>query len=193
MQGRTRFIGLLVVLIVIALIPLLLAHYVFNHTEQWHIKRRNHGEFVQATRADSLQVMLVSNTAATPRSIYLKHYAGRWLLVYDTQGLCCDGPCQRVMSQLHQVRIAEHNGIERSVVALLQPAHCSKPKLAPPDKLWLLNNKQLAAWQQKLASQQAQVLIIDPNGWVALKYPGNTTPKPVYEDLRVLLHTSQIG
>jgi hypothetical protein len=187
MQGRTKVIGLLAILIIIALIPLLSARYVFNHTSELHIKRRNHGAFVHATRVDSLHVLQAA------QSIPLNQYAGRWLLVYDTQGQCCTSQCERGMRQLHQVRIAEHNGIERSVVALLQPAHCARPALAKSDKLWLLNDKQLSAWQQKLPSKQAQVLIIDPNSWVALKYPGDTGPKPVYEDLRVLLHTSQIG
>jgi hypothetical protein len=199
MQGRKKTIGLLIILVVIAVAPLLAARYVFNHTKELHIKKRNHGEFVHATRVADLQVtqtpassdLIGGSTHA--KSINLSTYAGRWLLVYDTQGQCCQTKCQRGMRGLYQVRIAEHNGIERSVVGLLQPEHCPRPSLAKSNKLWQLTDKQLTAWQQKLPGKQPQILIIDPNGWVALKYDADVGPKPVYEDLRILLHTSQIG
>jgi len=212
-QGRLKIIGLLVLLVVIAIIPLVAARYVFNHTSKLHIRKRNHGAFVRHTSVADLQVTTPSSptsggtssspasggTSSSPTSRGLsagssvKNFSGRWILLYNTQGGCCDNQCQKAMLQLHQVRIASHNGIERSLLVLLQSERCSIPQLQKSDHIWQLNPAQEKTWQKKLPGNKSQVFIIDPNGWVVLKYPANVNPKSVYEDFRVLLHTSQIG
>jgi hypothetical protein len=198
MQGRTKLIVVFFLLIASAIIPLFLAHYVINHTSKLHLQKRNHGEFVQSTSIADLQVMapMPSSLSMQPGEMHvagLKEWSGRWLLIYDSQNTCCEKQCQLEMHQLHQVRVASHNGIERSLAILLLPAHCATPELELSDKVWRLNSAQIAAWKERIPSQKPQVLIVDPNGWVVLKYPGNVVPKWVYEDMRILLHTSQIG
>ena len=195
MQGRLKVIGLLVILVVIAIIPLVAARYVFNHTSKLHIRKRNHGTFVRHTSVADLRVTMPSSPTSSGLSggSSVKNFSGRWILMYNTQGGCCDQQCQKAIHQLHQVRIASHNGIERSLLVLLQPERCSIPQLQKSDHIWQLNPAQEKAWQKKLPGNEPQVFIIDPNGWVVLKYPANVNPKSVYEDFRVLLHTSQIG
>jgi hypothetical protein len=189
MQGRTKVIGVLGALILITLVPFLAARYVLNHEKAGQFKKRNHGEFVQMVHLKDLQVLEGNVSHELP----VRKWAGRWLLLYDTHGYCCDSQCQRGVENLHRIRIASHNGIERSVVALLLPDHCPAPSLAKSDHLWRLTPQNQRVWQGTLADKEPQVFIVDPNGWVVLKYPGDVTPRWIYEDFRVLLHTSQIG
>lgn len=188
MQGRKKLVGIMVLLVLVALVPLLLAHYVFNHMGELHIKKINHGTFVKNTSVSDFHVITKAKGDKP-----LSHWSGRWLLVYDSQGRCCNKQCRLEMHQLHQVRVASHNGIERSVVALLLPKHCPTPSLERSDKIWRLNSAQLSVWKKRLPSKKPQVLIIDPNAWVVMKYPDNARPKSVYEDMRILLHVSQVG
>ncbi len=196
MKGRTQLIVILFLLVAVAVVPLWLAHYVFNHTSKLHFQKKNHGEFVHSTSVSDLQVMTLSGASieSEERGVAsFKDWSGRWLLLYDSQGACCDKRCQFEMHQLHQVRVASHNGIERSSVVLLLPNQCATPRLERSDKIARLDSEQVSAWKKRIVSKKPQVLIVDPNGWVVLKYSSNVIPKWVYEDMRILLHTSQIG
>jgi hypothetical protein len=183
MQKQYKVVGVFSLLLLIALVPLLLGHYVFNHADRLHIKKRNHGQLIQAVSVADLHV---GSTA-------ISHWSGRWLLVYNSNGKCCNKSCRLEMHQLHQVRIALHNGIERTRVALLLPERCAVPSLESSDLVWKQSKAQASAWKKRIKGASPQVLVIDPNSLAMLKYSAKEKPQSIYEDMRILLHTSQIG
>lgn len=188
MQSRLKLIGILVVLVLIALVPLVLARYVFNHSASLHIRKRNHGQLIKPVSVAQINVYSKQSHQQA-----ISNWSGHWLLVYSSVNHCCDKSCLQVMHRLHQVRIALHNGIERTRVVLLLPKRCPLPKLEKSNHVWRLSHQQALIWQQKLPGRKPAVLIIDPNSLAMLAYKAQIKSRSVYEDMRILLHTSQIG
>ena len=187
MNSRLKAWGLLVILVSITLVPLFLARYVFHHTTTLNLNKKNHGEIMAPKSVEGVRVLQGSKLKP------LSAQVGKWSIVYDSAGSCCDKACLTQVYGLHQLRIALHNGIERTRVALLMPKRCRVPRLDSSVAVWRFSAAEQKKWQQQAGAGDEQILILDPNLMTVMKYPKNSKPNPVYEDMRVLLHTSQIG
>lgn len=187
MRSRLKAWGVLGLLVLITVVPLLMARYVFQHPGAIHFNKKNNGKILQPHSLAKIHVY--TNGKLNP----LSAQSGKWSIVYDSAAACCVQDCQSQLHRLHQLRIAIHNGIERTRVVLLQPKQCAMPMLDSSVVVWSLPQSEKTFWQSGVEKNEAQVLILDPNLITVMQYPKNSAPNPIYEDMRVLLHTSQIG
>ena len=108
---------------------------------------------------------------------------GKWWLWYVATD--CDETCVKTMHDLKSVHILLNRESTRVARAMLTTGgEAGLLQGDEQDKVRLLS---------KPAALEAGVYIVDPLGNLVLRYPVDTVPKPVLEDLKKLLKLSQIG
>jgi hypothetical protein len=135
----------------------------------------NHGDFVDPPMsAESLQWPAASQAFATD---------GKWWLWVVTPR--CDATCTKTMHELRALHILLNKESPRVARGLLtDDGEAGLLTGAETEKVLLL---------RRPAGIDPAVYIVDPIGNLVLRYPVDTPPKPVLEDLRRLLKLSQIG
>ncbi len=133
----------------------------------------NHGEFVKPARTiDSLA------TEGEPFDTREK-----WWLWYVAPS--CDATCAKTMHDLKSVHVLLNRDSTRVARAMFTTnAEPGQLIGSEQDKVELLSAP---------AELEPGVYIVDPIGNLVLRYPIDTPPKPVLEDLKKLLRLSQIG
>lgn len=188
-KGRRGWL-ILVCLIVVFLVPILLARWSYRHAASLNLQSKHHGNLMQPYDMRAIHV------EADHKQHTVADWSGRWLMLYATNS-CCDKNCLQAMHDLHQLRLAMHNGWERTQEVLLQPALCKRPeKLAEKTVVWEQTPQQYLSLRKNVPVAQrhaSRIYILDPRGRMMMNYPAATAPRPIYEDLYVLLHASQIG
>jgi len=113
-------------------------------------------------------------------------FHGKWTLLYHAQAsegqLACAADCQSLMDTLRRVRLATSKSMRHVQRVLVQPTGTAAP-VGVDDGLQVV---QADSWPLDSGS----VYVVDPQGYVALRYRPGFEPKGLLKDLQRLLRLS---
>ncbi|ANJ67896.1 hypothetical protein A9404_11370 [Halothiobacillus diazotrophicus] len=184
-----RKIPIVASLLVIFGLPLLMAWFVFNYYGDTFRGGLEHGELITPVR--QLDPPPMHNLQGGMVSADL--FRGKWTLLYrapdggnanaDGAISACNADCLALMDTLRRVRIAQDRSMREVQRVLVLPASAAQvPGIADQfDKG--LNVVTATDWPLQAGS----VYLIDPQGFVALRYPPGFEPTGLLKDLKRLL------
>lgn len=187
MKPRTKSFTILSILLVIFIVPIVVATWLYNNHIILGGKTTNHGMLIEPP--------LKTKTLG----IQPQH---KWTLVYLTHTKC-QKSCQKSLYYLRQIQKASgknQNRIQRVLLSYslnakqLAQLNTRFPKTqkisTQPSKL-----TQLFAHNDTLnfAKQAGTQFIVDPDGYLMMAYQPKAQPMDIYKDLQHLLKISQVG
>ncbi len=186
----------IVLVALISLLPFSIAWYYARHPELI-TKTSNYGEFISpAIRIDpnGFKVTLPSGSQERPE------IKGRWVLLQATSGPCLEG-CLANLHKTHQVWLMLNKEMPRVKRLLVSTSAKGLPASAiqePWDDSILLataDKELLKTLGEALGGglAEGQIVLIDPEGNLVLKYASDFDPYRMVKDLKHLLNASQIG
>ena len=119
-KSRYKLWGVLGLLLLACLIPIVLANWIYRHSRDLNLSFKHHGAFLTPV------VVQTMSGRVNGRLQQLAHWQNKWLVIYDSSQ-CCQQVCQNTLHQLQQMRIALHNGWERTQLLAMLPAACPVP------------------------------------------------------------------
>lgn len=176
-------------LLVIFGLPLLMAWFIFHYYAESFQGGLEHGEII--TPARTLNPPLMHNLQGDVVPADLFH--GKWTLVYRAPDQAsaagneavnpCDKDCLALMDTLRRVRIAQDRSMREVQRVLSLPASAAQvPGIADQfDKG--LHVVTATDWPLQAGS----VYLIDPQGFLAVRYPPGFDPTGLLKDLKRLL------
>lgn len=180
---------IVVSLLVIFGLPLLMAWFVFHYYAGTFHGGLEHGELITPT--SKLDPPLMHNLQGDVVSADL--FRGKWTLVYrvpDQEGATGDGvtnPCGKdclaLMDTLRRVRIAQDRSMREVRRVLVLPESAARVSGIADQFDKGLNVVTAADWPLQAGS----VYVIDPQGFLVLRYPPGFDPTGLLKDLKRLL------
>ena len=164
-------------------IPIFGAWWLFNHHTSVHLKTINHGTLIQPP--------LLINTLTG--KVDTKNWQDHWVLVYVNPQATCPKTCQQALYFMRQVRAATGKNQDRLLRAYLQVGAGAPldPAFAGTQVLHVTATQltQFLSQQEfsKEVLEQGQLFIVDPQGWVMMRYPIDFKAKDLLDDLNRLL------
>lgn len=198
-QLRSTRRTLLIVLALFAL-PVAIATYLYTGT--WRpAKTGNYGQLVQPPR-ELPDMPLTSTNGTAMRFADLK---GRWSLVYASPGKC-EATCLKrlyYMRQIHTAFAKELDRIQEVLITLdaspdagLAEKIKEYPRVkvisGPQASLAILADK-LRGTADKNEDLTGRIYIVDPQGFVMMRYPAEPDPAGIRRDIEKLLKYSWVG
>lgn len=188
---KSRTIKMVSALAVIFVVPVVIAWYLYFHTNHEFLKQSNKGQLIlkpfQVSQLDiqNYQHKKVSND---------EH---KWTIMYWTENDCTDS-CKKTIDKLLRVRMVMGKDMLRTQAWLATSKPVAQDLLPKLEDVNGFNTKPLilvkdAAAKQHIFAHQQHILLIDPNGNVMMRYQQDTPPKAIHSDLKRLLKVSKIG
>lgn len=197
MTRNQKNIGAFFLVVLFFVAPIVGAWWFFKHANHTHLKTVNHGILLQPPLAlDTLAL----TTEKAP--FHILSWKNQWVLVYINPKATCDTACQHVLYYMRQVRLASGKNQDRLTRAYVsvnqQPAAKTLSLLKQNFSGTIALNTSTIALQQFLSHQDfsrdviqdGQLFVIDPNGWVMMRYPVNFSAKDLLDDLTRLLQVN---
>lgn len=184
-----RKIPIVASLLVIFGLPLLMAWFVFNYYGDTFRGGLEHGELITPVRKiDPPPMHNLQGGTVSPDL-----FQGKWTLLYrapeqgnanaDGAISACNADCLALMDTLRRVRIAQDRSMREVQRVLVLPASAAQvPGIADQFDTGL---HVVTATDWPL--QAGSVYLIDPQGFVALRYPPGFEPTGLLKDLKRLL------
>src|SRR3989338_6115927 len=182
-------------ILILFFVPLVLAWYAFSHRVDLVSKTVNKGVLMKPMlRIQELPLTSYNlNYSFNPGN-----WQNHWVLLYF-KGNNCDQSCFRVLYEIGQIRKAlgkDQTKILTAYVAV-RPNNVSNPSMAilrQLPRIYLLKTEDLdlATFLQNLwltgqILQSGQLFLVDPQGYVMMRYPSDVNPEDVFHDLQRLL------
>jgi len=146
-----------------------------------------------------IEPRLVPNTALRQEdgaAFSFEQLRGRWVFVV-IDGAACDPGCQEKLWQIRQVRQAQGKELARieRVWLIDDQAPINPEVLATFTGTWVARVPQGAVTATFPAERSSRdhVYLVDPRGYVMMRYPQSAEPKRIIKDLSRLLKYSRIG
>ncbi len=199
-QSKTKSRFTMLFIFGIALVPVVLASYMYLNQVLVPSGRTNHGTLMLPPLA--FGQLGLRDTNGQP--VNTSTLEGKWALLILSEGRCL-AACKANLYKARQVNIALHkesHRVERYYVSVGAEGGSGLTKADrleyPQLKLVSADRNQLKTeLGQKLdantALEESYLLIADPNGNVMMYYTPEQTGKELLEDLKRLLKVSQIG
>ena len=189
-------------LIVLALFALPVAIATYLYTGSWRpAKTGNYGELVQPPR----EVPDMPLTSADNKNIRFADLKGRWSLVYASPGKC-EATCLKRLYYIRQIHTAFAKELDRVQEVLITldsaPDAGLAEKLKEYPRVKVINGPQasLVMLAEKLRGTTGnneeltgRIYIIDPQGFVMMRYPAEPDPAGIRRDVEKLLKYSWVG
>lgn len=198
-QLRSTRRTLLIVLALFAL-PVAIASYLYK--ESWRpTKTGNYGELVQPPR----EVPNMALAGADGKALRFAELKGRWSLVYASPGKCEDTCLKRLyyIRQIHTAFAKELDRMQEVLVTLdSTPDTGLAEKLKEYPRVKVISGPQasLSTLAEKLRGTagkneelNGRIFIIDPQGFVMMRYPAEPDPAGIRRDIEKLLKYSWVG
>lgn len=172
---------LLVGLFAIAIVPLLVAFWLYESSRSsapW--ATTNHGELL--VPIEPVSKLHLQATDAGESMVD----SGHWWLVVVANGTCA-ADCQAAVHQLRQLHILlgrDASRVKRGLVALGSVAPEVPLASTYPELVW---------FSGEANALRSGIYIVDPLGNLVLRYGYGDAGKPVLDDLKQLLKVSHIG
>lgn len=205
---------MLTILIIVFLIPITLAYFLYSQSASLTGGSTNHGKLlsppldINKLKLTNSKGQLLDNSVNTglqpPPSATRTN--GQWMLLLLNSGPC-QTICENGIHNMRQIQIATGKRRERIERAVLTYSNSKKdPKLQQ-----LLSSKRYTGTRhlltqkatfapmmrqhvkQSYALKTGTVYIVDPLGNIMMSYAPNTNPADIYKDMQRLLKVSQIG
>jgi len=190
-QSRTsRPLWIFLILIILFVVPIFLAIFIFNRDAAISESTTNHGKLIKPPIQVTKLKLRNNNKAIKPSLL-----RGRWVMLYIPATQTCDKVCQKELYYMRQIRIANgknRNRILRVITTVgtmgnnKELHELLKNPYAGPLHLTMKPGK-------KLALDQGYLYIIDPIGNVMMRYSTKANPSDILKDMQRLLRISQIG
>lgn len=152
----------------------------------------NHGSLVQPVR----QVSAVSLERFDGRAMDAEYLSGRWTLVHLSDGDCAKS-CIEALKRSYQVQQALGDDVNRVQLLLVlnQPAGAQPAGIPPGVARAVANAEWLASFSFAEAppGQNPRIYLIDPQGYLMMRYPLDVAQRGLLADLERLLKISKIG
>lgn len=152
----------------------------------------NHGNLVRPVRpttAASLQHL--DGTAMDP-----DYLSGRWTLVHLPDGVCARR-CIEALARGHQVRQALGDDMRRVqlLLVLAGPMDAQSAGIPPEVTLAVASREWLASFSfvDATPGQGPGIYLVDPQGYLMMRYPQGVDRRGLLADLERLLKISKIG
>lgn len=198
-QLRSTRRTLLIVLVLFAL-PVAIASYLYSGS--WRpAKTGNYGELIQPPR----EVPDMPLTSANGNALRFADLKGRWSLVYASPGKC-EATCLKrlyYMRQIHTAFAKELDRIQEVLITLdAAPDAGLAEKIKDYPRVKTISGPQasLAIFADKLRGATGKnedltgrIYIIDPQGFVMMRYPAEPDPAGIRRDVEKLLKYSWVG
>ena len=188
-RGRLALIGLFALFFA----PVLIAYILrLSPDLLGELETTNRGQLIKPPieiDESGLEVVSVSNLKSEPLD-------GTWLLLVFNDGLC-NQTCEDHYQALHNVHIATNKDMDRLRRIVITAAGTVLPEAISKDKS--LEHRTVSAdWAQKVTGtdkpfSNAGVHIVDPRGFVFMRYTRTQHPSDVLKDLKRLLKISKVG
>ncbi len=189
LKGRLVLLALFVVFF----LPIFLAFALNVELPHWFpFGRSNHGQLV--VPSERLDTSALSAVDGAPVGEALLQ--GKWTLLYVEPSACL-AECDRAVYRMRQGRYAmgkDMERVQRLVVAHRSFAKDAAEKLRASDPA--LNVVAAApSWTGRSlpGGKEAEIYIIDPQGYLVMWYRGDASPSGLIKDLKRLLKISKIG
>ncbi len=183
MKSRKKTIGIISILVLLFIIPVILAKFVYAHQQFLPKTTVNHGQLINPSlELDKLKL----NPAPA---------SGKWLLLL-IQMSPCDQVCQQNLFYMRQIQQALGKNYDRLQRVVIVSDHDADPELLAMIKdpfagtlLTQINSQQL----KKVIPTPQTWYVADPLGNMMMSYASNAKPDDILADLEYLLRASQIG
>ena len=186
----------IVLVALISLVPFSMAWYYARHPELI-TKTSNYGELIAPSKRIDPSDFKVTLPSGSQERAEIK---GRWVLLQVTSGSCLD-LCLANLHKTHQVWLMlnkEMPRVKRLLVSTQAKSLPEPPKQGGWDDSILLSiaEKEILKNLGEVlggGSGEGQIILIDPEGNLVLKYAADFDPYRMVKDLKHLLNASQIG
>lgn len=147
---------------------------------------------------DLLEPQKLSGTGVTQREneiFRIKNLRGKWVMLTIDSGDCNDA-CQQKLYYMRQIRTMQNKEMHR-----IERLWLVDDDVAIDDQLWndyegtVVVNAQDSELLNHIPNQERQrnhIFLIDPLGNLMLRFPENLEPRKMSDDIKRLLHVSQI-
>ncbi len=196
---RNRLI--LVLVLVIFLLPVAAAWWLYLHGDQWQPGTINYGALVQPPRPVDLSSLQPLHDAGPSDA----SAARRWTLLV-VAGRTCDRLCASNLYKMRQVRLAlgkDMRRVRRVLVLTEAPVDGAFEQTLQRHQGLEVVTAEAHALEAALApfgggglpdpAAARYVYVIDPLGNLMMTYGPDAEPKPMLKDLQRLLKVSQVG
>lgn len=159
--------------------------------------RSSHGDSFQSPQRDSLRSQKIRGNAALATSGPADSaMLGHWLLALVVPGQCT-ADCLDQLHLARQVQVSLNKDMARLRRALIGPQLDDPAQLAEAQRRWpdlLIARPTAAGWQTLGAGASApQLVLIDPQGVLVLRYPPTPDARGLRRDVERLLKYSWLG
>ena len=188
-RGRLALIGLFALFFA----PVLIAYILrLSPDLLGELETTNRGQLIKPpieVDESSLEMVSVSNLKS-------ESLDGTWTLLVFNDGLC-NQTCRDHYLALHNVHIATNKDMDRLRRIVVTAPNTRLPEAIAEDKS-LEHRTVSVQWAQKVTGtanpfRDAGVHIIDPRGFVFMRYTRTQHPSDVLKDLKRLLKISKVG
>lgn len=157
----------------------------------------SHGDSLRSPQGGSLQSQKnPGNAALAANGPPDKALLGHWLLALVVPGQCT-ADCLTQLHLARQVQVSLNKDMARLRRALIGPRLDDRAALAAAQQRWpdlLIARPTAAGWQTLGAGASApQLVLIDPQGRLVLRYPPTPDPRGLRRDVERLLKYSWLG
>jgi len=147
---------------------------------------------------DLLEPQKLSGTGVTQREnkiFRIRDLKGKWVMLTIDSGHC-DEACQQKLYYMRQIRTMQNKEMHR-----IERLWLVDDDVAVDDPLWdeyegtVIVNAQDSELLDHISNRETQrnhIYFIDPLGNVMLRFPENLEPRKMSDDIKRLLHVSQI-
>lgn len=196
--GHPRLI--IIVLILIFSAPLLSSWFIFNYTSLVDNQRARHGDMYEPLV--KLPDVPLRNPYAEQQSDASLH--GKWNLLYMNSGEC-DEDCQYNIYSMRQIRLALSRyarNLQRVWMTDLQDTAALRRELEEYQGTLVLDSTAAAGKIQPAdfamppitaPLENDALYVIDPNGYLVLRYRAGADPEGIISEMKRLLKTSTIN
>lgn len=175
------------------LMSLLLAPVVISYTLYFSDYRPgtvNYGELIEMEGFEGISKNQLDNTIFRPRDFH-----GRWTMISVDSGICNE-VCEQKLYKMRQVRLVQNKEMNRvDRLWLIDDDETINERLIETyDGTLFVNaeSSEMLASLKPIESQRKHIYLVDPLGNVMMRFPENANPSLMVDDLKRLLHLSQM-
>lgn len=172
----------LLALLLVFLVPFLGAYWMYLHPGSLALGTTNNGEFIQPAR-------LLDATGLDLPKDYLSNH--RWTLVY-LGGAQCEAACEKALVTMRQTHLALGENVD--LVQRLYLVTGKPGSRAPEPGLAVADASTAAALLKQFDAPETAagyIYLVDPRGYLMMRYPLTDDPKGLLKDLRHLLGVAE--
>lgn len=178
----------LLAIMALLLVPVVISYAL--HYSDYRPGTINYGELIDMEDFKGDAVNQVDNTIFRPRDIH-----GKWTMIMVDSGNCNEY-CDQKLYKMRQVRLVQNKEMHRvKRLWLIDDNVAIDPSLLEKYEGTIFVNAKDSELLESLKpteSQRLHIYLVDPIGNVMMRFPENADPSEMVEDLKRLLHVSQL-